>query len=210
MKFEEQPSPGIDDVTEVTQEKVFDGFFKVNKYTLRHRLFDGRWSELISRELFERGDAVVVLPYDPVTDEVVLIEQFRIGALAATQRNKDNKSPWLIECIAGMIDKQQSPKEVAIREAEEEAGIVLSNVQPIMNFLSTPGGVSERIYLFAATVDSTTADGIHGLDVEHEDIRVCVVKREKAIKWLNEGRIDSAPTVIALQWLQLNINEFSK
>lgn len=210
MKHNNPLSFDCNDVVLDTPKLVFDGFFKVREYTFKHRLFAGGWSGPIVRELFERGDAVVVLPYDAVTDEVVLVEQFRIGALAATLRNQDNRSPWLVECIAGMIDKDESPAEVASREAEEEAGITLSDVQPIIDFLSTPGGMSERIHLFSATVDSTTAAGIHGLDHEGEDIRVCVVKREQAIQWLYEGKIDNAPTVIALQWLQLNYQKFAK
>jgi ADP-ribose pyrophosphatase len=197
------------DVEVVGIKTVFKGFFKVEEYTLKHRLFAGGISAPFTREVFERGDAVAVLPYDPLTDEVVLVEQFRIGAMAAIQNQRETSSPWLIECLAGMIDTSQQPEDVALREAQEEAAITLSNLQPIMTYYSSPGGMSERIHLFVATVDSTTATGVHGLDSENEDIRVRVVKYQQAIKWLNNGVLNNATTIIALQWLQLNKQQFN-
>ncbi len=193
-----------DDVNIIEQKTVFDGFFKVQQYTLQHRLFCGDWSGEIVRELFERGDAVAVLPYDPITDEVILVEQFRVGAQAAIQRNGDKSSPWLIECIAGMTELNEASRDVAIREAKEEAGIELTNVQSVMSYYTSPGGMSERIELFVATVDCRKVAGVYGLAEEDEDIRVRVVKREAAMKWLNQGKVDNATTIIALQWLQLN------
>lgn len=203
-QINDQPAFGQRDVTIVDRQTLFEGFFRVDKVTFKHRLFVGGWSDTICREVFERGDAVAVLPYDPQTDELVLVEQFRIGALTGAQRKDEETSPWLLECIAGMSGADELPTEVATREAEEEAGLKLSGLQPMLNYLSSPGGTSERIHLFAAIVDSRTASGVHGLASENEDIRVCVVKREKALQWLKEGRIDNATTVIALQWLQLN------
>ena len=217
------PTPGFDDVDLKAKTTVFDGFFKINKYTVQHRKFSGEMGGDVERELFERGDAAVVLPYDPVTDEVVLIEQFRIGAYScalrlgeqqnvqqSVQQNSGEKdSPWLIECIAGMIDKGQSPQEVAVREAVEEADVELTDLKFVMKFFPSPGGMSELMYLFVAKVDSTTAKGIHGLPGESEDIRVLRVKREEAFEWLEKGLITNGPTVIALQWLQLNLEKWS-
>jgi ADP-ribose pyrophosphatase len=200
----EAPQLGYDDVILGSKQLVFDGFFKINKFTLRHQRFNGELSEPVCREVFQRGDAVAVLPYDPVTDKVVLVEQFRIGAFASNSAGAQKKTPWLIECIAGMIDKDETPEQVVIREAVEEADITLDGLTPIMQYYTSPGGMSERVYLFAATVDSTKALGIHGLAEESEDIRVLTPALETAIKWMNNGLIDNATTIIALQWLQLN------
>lgn len=194
----------FDDVEVSEQSCVFSDFFKVDKFIIRHKMFDGQCTGPLTRLVMERGDAVVVLPYDPNTDEVVLIEQFRIGAFAEAARSDNKSSPWLLECIAGMIDKVELPQEVAVRESEEEAGIEISHLKQMMAVYTSPGGISEKLYLYAALVDSTTAHGVHGLDHEHEDIRVHRVAFEEAIKLVETGRINNAPTVLALQWLQLN------
>lgn len=192
------------DVEVVKKETVFKQFFKVDKFLLRHKKFDGSMTEAFDRLVFERGDAVVVLPFDPHTDEVILVEQIRIGAYANAVNNNEQSSPWLMECIAGMIDDGEPAEDVAIREAEEEAGIVVSGLKPMMSVYTSPGGTSERIHLFAAFVDSTTAGGIHGLEYENEDIRVHRVKFAEAVAMVEIGRINNAPTVLAIQWLQLN------
>jgi ADP-ribose pyrophosphatase len=197
-----------DDVKLQKQQPLYHGFFKVNSYQLRHALYCGGQSNVIKRELFERGDAVAVLPYDPTTDEVILVEQFRVGAYAAGIRDAKNnipiQSPWLIECIAGMIDKGRDAQSVAIAEAKEEAGIELNELKQVMQYYSSPGGMSERIHLFVATTDASKANGVHGLDVEGEDILVLRVKLAQACEWVRNGKINNATTVIALQWLQLN------
>ncbi len=101
----------------IKRENCFKGFYKLDKLHVRHELFAGGMSKEISRELFVRHDAVCVLPYDAKRDEVVLIEQFRVGAM------KKTSNPWLVELVAGLIDKDEQPEEVAHREAEEEAGL---------------------------------------------------------------------------------------
>lgn len=176
----------------------YDGFLKMEKYRLRHQTFSGDWTPEITRECLERGHAVAVLPYDPDQDRVVLIEQFRIGAL-------DNPGgPWLLEIVAGVIGAGESKQEVARREAKEEAGCDLLALEPVCDFLVSPGGTSENITLFCGRVDSSGIGGIHGLDKEHEDIRVHVVSRDQALALLRDGRIYSATAMIALQWLALN------
>lgn len=184
---------------ELLEEKtLFQGFFKLIQRKLRHPLFDGGMSEVVTREIFERGNAVVVLPYDPVRDEVVLIEQIRIPAIG----NSDN--PWLYELVAGMIDKQESVLEVARRELLEETGLTCASLTPIGSHLSSPGGCSERLHMVLAQVDASQAQGIHGLDHEHEDIRVVVVPRDQAYQMVESGEIDNGSSVIGLQWLELN------
>ena len=178
----------------------YQGFFKLEEYQVSHTHYDGTKSDVLSREVFERGDAVVLLPYDPIQDNVVLIEQFRPGAIRA------GKSPWLLEFIAGMFKEDEKPAEVAIREAQEEANLVIeiSNVHKIMNYLSSPGGMSESIHLYWANIDSTLANGVHGLPEEGEDILVHVLKRTEALALLAQGKIVNAATVIGLQWLAMN------
>jgi len=185
----------------------YQGFFKMNEYSLQHKLFSGDYSEVFTREIFERGDAVVVMPYDEKLDKVLLIEQFRPGAL------RGDDSPWLLEFIAGMFDENESPTEVAIREAKEEADLTLCNadLQPIMQYLSSPGGMSERIHLYLAHFDSNNInDGaIHGLPEENEDILLHLVSRHQALELLAQGKITNAATIIGLQWLAMNYQSLS-
>ncbi|MDK1226184.1 ADP-ribose diphosphatase [Cronobacter turicensis] len=186
------------DVEIIAREKLYRGFFSLDLYRFRHRLFNGEMSGEVRREIFERGHAAVLLPFDPVRDEVVLIEQIRIAAFDTSD------TPWLLELVAGMIEPGETVEEVARREAEEEAGLSVGRVKEFMSYLASPGGTSERLSLLVGEVDATTAQGIHGLADENEDIRVHVVSREQAYQWVEEGRIDNAASVIALQWLQLH------
>ncbi len=187
-----------DDVEIISKRKLFNGFFQMVEYRFRHRLFEGGWSNEITREVFERGHAGVILPYDPKTDCVVLIEQIRIPAIETSE------TPWLLEAVAGMIEPNETVDEVVRREADEEAGLSIGRMEKALSYLSSPGGASERMYVYVGEVDSSQAMGIHGLKSENEDIRVHVVSREQAYQWVEDGIIDNAATVIVLQWLQLN------
>ncbi|HCT5532640.1 ADP-ribose diphosphatase [Enterobacter cloacae] len=186
------------DVEIIARETLYSGFFSMELYRFRHRLFNGEMSGEIRREIFERGHAAVLLPFDPVRDEVVLVEQIRIAAYDVSE------SPWLLEMVAGMIEEGESVEDVARREALEEAGLIVGRTKPVLSYLASPGGTSERLSIMVGEVDATTADGIHGLADENEDIRVHVVSREQAYQWVEEGKIDNAASVIALQWLQLH------
>ncbi|NBM54164.1 ADP-ribose diphosphatase [Proteus vulgaris] len=189
---------GREDVKLLSQRDLYKGFFRMTEYRFKHRLFEGGWSEEVKREVFERGNAGVLLAYDPKRDEVVLIEQIRIPAYETSE------TPWLLEVIAGMVEQGESPEDVVRREAQEEAGVIVGRCEPIISYLSSPGGTSERMHVYVGEVDATTAKGIHGLACENEDIRVHVVSREQAYRWVEEGVIDNAASVIALQWLQLH------
>ncbi|WP_196095692.1 ADP-ribose diphosphatase [Enterobacter roggenkampii] len=196
------------DVEIIARETLYSGFFSMDLYRFRHRLFNGEMSGEIRREIFERGHAAVLLPFDPVRDEVVLVEQIRIAAYDVSE------SPWLLEMVAGMIEEGETVEDVARREALEEAGLVVGRTKPVLSYLASPGGTSERLSIMVGEVDATTAEGIHGLADENEDIRVHVVSREQAYQWVEEGNIDNAASVIALQWLQLHYqtlrNEWKK
>jgi ADP-ribose pyrophosphatase len=129
---------------------------------------------------------------------VVLIEQFRAGAI------DDKGGPWLIECVAGVIDVGESEEQVALRESHEEAGCTISKLEAISRYYVSPGGTTEHCSLFCGIVDSAGVGGIHGRPHEHEDIRVMVIDAAQAYAWVREGKIRSSATIIALQWLQLN------
>jgi ADP-ribose pyrophosphatase len=173
-----------------------DGFFRTERYRLRHELFAGGSIE-VERELFVRGDTVAVLPYDPAQDAVVLIEQFRVGALEREQ------GPWLREIVAGIIEEDESPEEVARRETREETRCEARELIPVTRYYVSPGGTSERMSLFCALIDATEAGELAGVD-DQEDIRIEVVAVDQAFRWMDEGQIDSAPPIIGLQWLRLN------
>lgn len=185
----------------IEREVRYQGFFRLERYRLRHELFSGEMSRVLTRELFERGHAAAVLPYDPERDAVVLIEQFRIGAL------DDAHGPWLLEIVAGVMEAGEGEEGLVRREAVEEAGCVLQELQPICEFLVSPGGTSERISLFCGRVDSTTVNGVHGVHEEGDDIMVHVLPLQEALRAVTQGRIRSASPIIALQWLALHRDE---
>lgn len=188
----------------IRKELCFHGFFRMERYTLRHRLFNGSWSQPITRELLERGHAAAVLPYDPARDQVVLIEQFRVGAMSISS------GPWLLEIVAGIIEVNEAAEEVVKREAVEEAGCDIHELVPLYDYLVSPGGTTERIALFCGKVDSTHLGGIYGKMEEGEDIKVHVMAVDQALDLLASGKIIAASAIIALQWLALNREHLRK
>lgn len=181
-------------------ETVYQGFFRLECYQFKHTLFAGGWSDMLNRELFRRGSCVAVLLYDPLADKVVLIEQFRVGAILQS----DPERTWLLEIVAGAIEEGETAEQVAYRESIEEAGCEIQELTVINEFYTTPGGASERITLFYGRVDATHAGGIYGLDHEQEDIRVTTVSSDEAYRLVQQGDIESAIPIIAIQWLVLN------
>lgn len=193
------------DVKILNKAVMYHGFFKMEKYCLQHTLFAGGWSGEMSRELFVRGNCVAVVLYDPERDDVVLIEQFRVGAIEDAIN-----TPWLIEIVAGIMEENETPQEVAIRESFEEAGCVVEKLIPINTLYLSPGGSSEKISLFCGIVKSEHVGGIHGLAHEHEDILVRAVSFSEAYQMVLRNEIDSAIPIIALQWLALHRCELDK
>ena len=194
------------DVTIVEDQLSFGGFFKLRKLLLNHKRFDGSQSANFERELCVRGDAVGVLLYDPSLQQFALVEQIRIGVLGREQ------SPWLLEIVAGMLDKEGELKEdVAKRETMEEAGLEVDVIEPMLEYFCSPGGSTEFFSLFCAKVDLSEAQaGVFGVADEHEDIRLHILSVEQALELLNTGFINNAMTVIALQWFQLNKKRLDK
>lgn len=185
------------DVVLEKRETLFKGFYRVDKLHLRHRQFAGGMGPLITREMFVRHPAVGVVVYDADADAVLLIEQFRVGAL-------DNEYPWQMEIVAGLVEPGESLETVARRETQEEAGVVVDLMEKVMDFLPSPGGSDEHFTLFVARADLSMAGGIHGLPEEGEDIRVNVMSLNQALAAMQRGRINNAAAIIALQWLALN------
>jgi ADP-ribose pyrophosphatase len=195
-----------EDVEVLERSTVFQGYFRVDRYRLRHRLFAGGWSELFQREVFERGHAVAIVLYDPDRDRLLLIEQFRIGALAAAGTPEVDVaiSPWMLEIVAGIIEPDESPDVVVRREAVEEAGCEILDLIRVCSFLVTPGVSSETITLYCGRVRAPDGDSIRGLAHEHEDIRVLSVPTEDVFGWLDQGRIVNATALVGLYWFRTN------
>ena len=179
-------------------ETVYQGYFRVDKYHLKHSLYQGGMSQTLSREVFERGHIGAVLLYDIKKDCLVMIEQFRPGAYAA------GWEPWVLECVAGVIEKNENPEELVLREAKEEAACEISALIPIHHFLSSPGACSETVHLYCGLVDSDLAGDICGLDNEGENIKVRIIPSDQIDKLLSTNKVVNAKTLIALQWFLLN------
>lgn len=186
------------DIELIECETGYQGFFRLERYLLRHRLFAGGMSAPITRELFERGHAAAILLYDTHLDQIVLVEQFRIGALNA------EGGAWLYEIVAGIIEPGEEAEEVARRESVEEAGCKVGRIEKICDYLVSPGGTSESISLYCGEVDSRNVGGIYGLPHEGEDIRVFSVSFADAVDMLKSGDLNTASPIMALQWLQQN------
>ena len=182
----------------VGQEVAFQGYFRVGRYFFRHGLYQGGQSAVLRREVFERGHAAAVLPYDPLRDEVVLIRQFRAGAYVA------KRHPWTWEIVAGIIEHDESPEELVRREAVEEAALEIKDVIAMHDVVISPGACSETCACFLGRVDTTNAGGIFGLESEGENILVKVLPFAEARAMLERDEIGNAIGVIALQWLALN------
>ena len=180
------------------RETLFDSFLRIDRLKLRHSLFAGGWSELMTRELILRPRAVGVLLFDPAQQQVVLVRQIRVGML------DEGQNPWLLELVAGMVESGEEPIEVAARESLEEANTKPQDLLQICEYYNSPGISNERITLFCGRVDATQAGGIFGLDAEHEDIEVVVLSLADALAKVASGEINNAMSIIALQWLQLN------
>ena len=198
------PNPPDEKAELVRHEVAYQGYFKVGRYFLRHSLHGGGESNVISREVFERGQAAAVLPYDPARDEVILIRQFRAGAFVA------GRHPFTWEAVAGIIEPDETGEAMIRREAVEEAGVRIGDVLPIADVMLTPGACSEACQLFLGRIDATNAGGLFGLPSEDEDILVKVLPFAEAYAMVERNEIDNAIGVIALQWLALHRDEVRK
>lgn len=185
-------------VDEIACEISHAGFFLSRNYTLRHPRFDGTMSAPMRREIFVATDATLVLPYDPVTDRVLLVEQFRMGPYG-----RGDARPWMLEPVAGRMDAGETPQDCARRECLEEAGLELRALEPISSHYCTPGYSTEYFHLFLGLCDlpeETVGQG--GLASEQEDIRTHIIGYERAIALLRSGEANNGPLILSLMWLQ--------
>lgn len=185
----------------MSRTRRYEGHFVLDELTLKFKKFNGEWIGPVSREQIGRANAAAVLLYDPKEDNVVLVEQLRIGCI----QDEAISSPWLLELVAGLISPGDNPEETARREASEEAGVDIQQLLPICEYYNTPGAFTEKTWIYCAIVDSTKLGGIFGLEDEHEDIQVHVLSFESLFLQLTQNQlVTSASTVIAVQWLKLN------
>jgi ADP-ribose pyrophosphatase len=191
------PDPASHPDLEIIEATIgFERHLRVDVVRFRHRRFDGGWSGERVFDVIRRGEAVAVLLYDPDLDRIVLIEQFRLAALYG------GRSPWQLEAVAGLVDTDESPEEVARRETHEEANLdPIGTLVPIQKMMPASGSLDEVIWLYCARVDASGAGGVHGVAEEHEDIRVVVKGFDEIEALLDSGEIESAHTLVMLSWL---------
>ncbi len=190
----------------VGKKNLYEKFFKVDEYRLKFPLYNGEMSGEISREVMERGRAAGVLLYDPDLDKLVFVEQMRVGVFAAGDEN-----PWVLECVAGILDHEnESPADVVAREAAEEAGVAVTAVEPVCEYYSSPGGLSEKLYVYCGRADASRVPEHAGLESEGEDIRVVVLSAAEVEEMLSRGKFNNALTIIAVQWFVMNREKLRK
>jgi nudix-type nucleoside diphosphatase (YffH/AdpP family) len=184
------------DVEPLGVGRPYARYFGIEEHELRHRRFDGSMSAAMARAVFTMGDAVTVLPFDPRTRSVLLIEQFRAGPYA-----RRDPRPWCLEVVAGRCDAGEGPEATARREAREEAGVALGRVERIAGYYTSPGAVAEHVTAYVGEADLEAAGGVHGLAEEHEDIRVIVLPLGEALELVAAGEVNVGPLLVSLLWL---------
>jgi ADP-ribose pyrophosphatase len=176
-------------------EVLADAHFRYERLTLHTETFAGKLSPLFRREVLRSGRAAVVLLYDPVLKKLILIEQFRIGAYV-----NHFPSPWILECVAGMVDEGETSEVAARREAKEETGCEVRRMDYIGSYLSTPGLSDELVSIFIGEVDAARAGGIHGHAAEGEDIRTVIFGEDEALAAMDRGAVVNLMAQVALLW----------
>ena len=194
------PLPTSPDVLIESDQRVWAGRFPLDVIRFRNRRFDGAMSGLRTWEMWRRGKAVAMLPYDPIADAVVLIDQFRFPAFAA------GLDPVLVELPAGLLEDGENPEEAMHRELQEEMAMTADRLERIGTYMLTAGGADETCALYVGRVQApaTGADGIAwhaGEASEEEDIRVRVWPAAKAIEATLDGQFTNSITAIGLLWL---------
>ena len=180
------------------KKKLHDGFFKLHEINFNHKKHSGKWNLEVIREVFGGAHVATVLPYDPIKKKIVLLKQFRAGAL------KRNHDPILIEIVAGIIDKDENPSDAAKRECIEETGCNVKKIQKIYSYYPAPGSSESYYHFFLAEIDSFEGEKIFGQEHENEDILVKAYSVDEVKKLLLNQKIINGVTIMALQWFFLN------
>ena len=190
---------GPRDVQSLEVKRPYTGYLALEEHRLRHRLFDGGWSEPVPRTVLVVGDAVTVLPYDAARDLVLLIEQFRAPMFV-----RGDPCSWGVEAVAGRLDQAGDAEATARREAREEAGLDLGRMERVAAYYTSPGFAAEHVTSFVGEAELGDAGGLHGEASEHEDIRAFAVPLDEALAGVASGEIDNAPAILSLLWLARN------
>lgn len=185
----------------IDKKKLYRGFFELNQLTFKHKKHDGSWSKPLIREVFGGAHVATVLPFDPLTNKIILLDQVRVGLL------EKNCDPITKEIVAGIINKNETPEEAAIRECKEEIGCEIKNLLKIHSYYPTPGSSQSYYHLFLGEVESFKGERILGMKEEDEDIMARCYSIKKVKSMLNNGKIINGLTLIALQWFLLNYKQ---
>lgn len=189
----------VSDRIRVKSERVLsDNYGTLKSTTFEWRRNDGKWQTL-TRDVFDRGNAAAILPYNLKRRTVVLVRQFRLPTYL------NGHDDLLIEAAAGLLD-EASPENRIRAEAEEETGYRLHHVHKLFEAYMSPGTVTEKIYFFVAEYEPEMriSDG-GGLADEGEDIEVLELAFDEALAMMSDGRIEDAKTIMLLQYAALNI-----
>lgn len=182
----------------IERESLFQGYFRLDRFHVKHEMHAGGWTNTFTREVLDRGAKVVgVLLFDPQHDKIIMIEQFRAAVMSK------NDDPWMLELVAGVVDSGETPEAAARREAMEEAGCEVTELQKLFTYYPSPGAMSEQLVLFIGRTSAPPDGSIFGVKEENEDIKVHVMEAAKAISYLYTGKLRDAASIIAMQWFAI-------
>lgn len=195
--------PAAGDMASKKMGGLDGAFYKFGSMSVSHRQFDGTPSSDLQREGFFGFDAAIVLPFDPVLDRVLLVEQFRVGPYLRSDAN-----PWMLEPVAGMVDAGEFPQDAARRELAEEAGISIAELVQMFNFYPSPGGTTEHFYCYLGVCDLSYVQQFGGMPHEAEDLRLHSIDRTDALNLIETGELSAGPIIAMLYWLDRNLDRF--
>ena len=181
----------------INKKNLYSGFFSLNKYEFIHEKHNGEWTSTVEREVFSGAHVSSLLPYDPIKKEIILIQQFRAGALSRYDEN------YLLEIVAGIVDEGENPEQTAIRECFEETGCEVKKIHPIQSYFPAPGSSESYYHLYLGEIQAFEGERIKGLEKENEDILVKSFKIDEVRQMLKEKKIMNGLTLVALQWFFL-------
>ena len=185
---------------------VYKGFFSVEEHDLSYRKFNNQQSSILTRSALISSDAVIVLPYDPVNDRILLIEQFRAGPYV-----KGDENPWVLEPIAGLIDEGETPESAGTREAQEEALLEIKRLELVARSYPSPGISTEFFHQYIGIVELLDSSNlIAGLQSENEDIRSHIFEYEQFFEMIESGKVKVGPLILLGLWLSKNRNRLRK